>query len=70
MASDNAALILDLVVRGYKWHEIAAFLGMDGSEQTVSALRHRHSRLITRVLSSWNASNPGASAPGIHTQNR
>ena len=58
MGSDRAALILDLVVSGFRWDEIAAVLGMDRREQTVSALRRRHSRLVWRVLLRWNASGP------------
>jgi hypothetical protein len=65
MASNHAALILDMVVSGYKWDEIAAFLGMDGHEQTVATLRRRHSRLIRRVVSSWHCGlTRNLAAPG------
>jgi hypothetical protein len=34
---------------------------MGRREQAISVLRRRHSRLIRRVLSSWNASGPNSS---------
>ena len=49
MASEEAAHILDMVLSGFKWEEIASAVGMDGNEHTASALRRRHSRLISRV---------------------
>ena len=55
VASDDAARILELTLRGFSWEEIARSLGKDATERTLATLWRRHSRVIRRVLAMWGS---------------
>jgi hypothetical protein len=47
---EEVRLIVDLVLHGCKWDEIARYLGVEPSERNVNTMRRRYRRTIRRFL--------------------